>query len=217
VAHYQGLPATLKTADTVHWNFMARGEPFDNLDVLGKADDILDILRLKGDLVGLRSRFKISTIGPSNLQGVEFSDLFRKHTPDLYYSLYSMSEKFRRRWLPKAIDPKLMLRKLVSWQQQTMKLVKLHWCFIAGQNDRTQDIVDIADAVNDVGLRAYINIVRYNPFSAAQGEESSESTILACVDILRKILPGSRIKVVSRVGFDVHASCGMFVDNPINI
>ena len=46
------------------------------------------------------------------------------------------------------------------------------------------------------------NIVRYNPYSASQGVESSN---------LSEIQEVLKAKIISRVGKDVKASCGMFV------
>ena len=44
------------------------------------------------------------------------------------------------------------------------------------------------------------------------GREPSDQVIQACAQILRDRLPlTGRVKVVGRVGFDVKASCGMFV------
>jgi adenine C2-methylase RlmN of 23S rRNA A2503 and tRNA A37 len=88
---------------------------------------------------------------------------------------------------------------------------KLHWAFIAGQNDDVATVEAIIEAVASIGLRVNINIVRYNPFSSDQGTEPPEEILRRNAALLRDGLPGSRVKVVTRVGSDVQASCGMFV------
>ena len=73
--------------------------------------------------LGLRPRHLISTIYPRELAGLALEDVFVTHHPDIYYSIYSMSERFRRRWLPKALPAEAALDRLVSWQRSTHKIV----------------------------------------------------------------------------------------------
>lgn len=69
----------------------------------------------------------------------------------------------------------------------------------------------MCDTLNDVGLQCDFNIVRYNPFSPEQGQETSEDVLEDLVREIRYLMPDSIVKVIPRVGFDVNASCGMFV------
>lgn len=52
------------------------------------------------------------------------------------------------------------------------------------------------------GIRVDFNIVRYNPFSDKYGEEGNFEG--AC-GIFKSEFPASKVKVISRVGFDVAA------------
>ena len=122
-----------------------------------------------------------------------------------------MDDAFRRRWLPNAQPAALPLDHLVDWQRQSYKLVKIHFAFIEGENDSE---ADVHAALEQRGLFAHINIVRYNPPSPKHGQESAPDVLERNVALFRSRLGGARVQVVPRVGFDVYASCGMFVEAP---
>lgn len=207
LGHYD----TQSAAKVVHFNFMARGEVFANQEVREQGDRLLDGLAERAISRRLIPRFKFSTIMPLELEEVELAWLFPRHNPDLYYSIYSTSPSFRRRWLPKALPVELALEKLAAYQRATRKIPVLHWAFIAGENDDLATLDGICQAVHEAGLRPDVNIVRYNPFSPGQGTEPSEDVIERNARYLAAGLPGAEVKIVGRVGFDVKASCGMFV------
>src|SRR5262249_34850978 len=134
--HYrrEGPPAR-----TVHFNFMARGEPLASRVLLADADGLLrELSRLAGAL-GLRPRHLISTVSPRELGDRRLEDIFVTHHPEFHYSIYSMSDRFRRRWLPKALPAGEALDRLTSWQRSTQKIVTLHHAYIAGDNDAEGD------------------------------------------------------------------------------
>lgn len=199
-------------AKVIHYNFMARGEPLNNKFICENAEDILGDLAKMAQNMNLLPRYLISTIMPKSFADKSLCETFPVHHPDIYYSIYSMDADFRKRWLPLAMAPELALEKLVDWQTHTAKIPKIHYAFIAGENDSAQNIIDICEAVNDLKLRVNVNIVRYNPADDKRGQESDEATIQRNMDIFAEKLPMSRFKLHPRVGFDVQASCGMFVD-----
>jgi 23S rRNA (adenine2503-C2)-methyltransferase len=207
--HYrrEGPPAR-----SVHFNFMARGEPLANQALLADADGLLGELSRLAVALGLRPRHLVSTIYPHDLGSRPLEDVFVTHHPDIYYSIYSMSERFRRRWLPKAMPAEMALDRLVSWQRSTHKLVTLHHAYIAGENDAEGDVHAICDALEERGLLTHVNIVRYNPHDPARhGVEPPEEVIQRNAAIYRERLPGAQVSIIARVGFDVAASCGMFL------
>ena len=205
-AHYRAaLPAR-----TVHFNFMARGEPLLNPVIVERSGELFDRLWQLANAHGLRARFLVSTIMPKALAH-PLDQIFDRYHPEIYYSLYSTNERFRRRWLPKAQPVADALDQLAAWQRETYKLVKIHYAFILGENDSEADVHAICDALEARRLCAHVNIVRYNPPSPAHGEEPSELVIERNAQIFRTRLANVRVQVIPRVGFDVHASCGMFV------
>jgi 23S rRNA (adenine2503-C2)-methyltransferase len=206
LAHYRRVePATI-----VHFNFMARGEPLLNPSLVEHSSELFDRLWRLANSHGLRARFLVSTIFPKGFQR-PLADVFDRYEPELYYSLYSTDDAFRRRWLPNAQPVDAALDQLAAWQRITSKIVKIHFAFIRGLNDSEADVHAICDALATRGLHANINIVRYNPPSPQHGEEPAEAVIERNADIFRARFPHARVQVVPRVGVDVSASCGMFV------
>lgn len=200
-------------ARSVHFNFMARGEPLANPMLRADADQLLGALAARAVQLYLRPRYLISTIFPRELEDRALEDIFVIHHPEIYYSLYSMDEGFRRHWLPKALPAADALDRLASWQRQTYKICKIHYAFIEGENDSEADVHAICDAVESRRLMVHVNIVRYNPCRTAKGRlgvEPSEEVIERNARIFETRLPNSRVRVIPRVGFDVAASCGMF-------
>ncbi len=201
-----GLPE----ARYMHFNFMARGEALANPTLLERSDELFQRLTDKAQEVGLPARFLVSTILPRDLEAPLERVLAHPQAVP-YYSLYSVNPAFRKRWLPKALPAEEGLARLARFQQTTGRNVVLHWAFIEGQNDSFDDVDATLDAVENAGLRAKFNLVRYNPHDQRHGQEPSEAHLQALFDRIASRLgqPGSRI--VPRVGFDVKASCGMFI------
>src|SRR5262245_38820216 len=198
-------------ARSVHFNFMARGEPLANRVLLSEADELLGDLAGRAVALGLRPRHLVSTILPRELGDRPLEDVFVTHHPEIYYSLYSMSESFRRRWLPKALPAEEGLDRLVSWQRATYKICKIHYAFIAGENDSEADVHAICDALERRRLMVHVNIVRYNsPDPDRRGVEPPEEVVRRNAAIYQSRLLYARVRVIPRVGYDVRASCGMF-------
>ncbi|WP_217925082.1 hypothetical protein [Miltoncostaea oceani] len=210
--HYDGLVADgCPVAQTIHFNFMSRGEVLANPLIRDGADEMLWALTQMSRERGLMPSFKLSTIMPRAMADEDLNRIFGGIPVDFYYSLYSTDPGFRRRWLPDALDHEEALAKLVRYQAASRKVPVIHWAYIEGENDSVADTQAIVAAVNAAGLRCDVNIVRYNPFSAEQGREPALEVIERNAAILAAGIPGARVQIVGRVGFDVKASCGMFV------
>jgi 23S rRNA (adenine2503-C2)-methyltransferase len=207
LAHY----ATQQPAQRVNYNFMARGEPMANPSVIHDWAALRDALQARADHHGIGlAKFNLSTIMPTETREVDLVKEFSEPNTHLYYSLYSMNPRFRKRWLPKAIEPELALDKLAAWQHATGRIVTLHWAFIEGENDDMQTLDDIISAVHSRGLVTKLNAVRYNPYSDKQGREPSLDILNRNFQYLNEALGSAKSRIVPRVGHDVAASCGMF-------
>lgn len=128
-------------------------------------------------------------------------------TPTIYYSLYSVDPSWRAEWMPWH----QALKMLAEYQHFSKKIIKIYHPLIAGENDSEQDAWDLVWALQDAGLTCEFNLVRYNPASPAQGAEASQKAIDDYLYILQA--EGNvTTKVIPRVGPDIKASCGMFVE-----
>lgn len=205
--HYADKP----TAELVHYNFMARGEPLNSDVILNHNAELFAQLRALADARNLDSKILISSIFPKTLGEKRLEQIFTNDLPEIYYSLYSLDAAFRKRWLGKALDAERGLDLLASWQQHTGKIPKIHFAFIEGENDSEASMRLMADAIQARGLRVSLNIVRYNPHSSQYGRESAESVIERNVQMLTEWINPVAVRIVPKVGFDVRASCGMFV------
>jgi adenine C2-methylase RlmN of 23S rRNA A2503 and tRNA A37 len=103
------------------------------------------------------------------------------------------------------------LERLKEYQDFSKKIVKIHHALIANENDSILHAAQICGMINKVGLRCEFNLVRYNPASPEQGEETDEEHRLAYLDFMTNHLDG-KVQEIPRVGFDISASCGMFVE-----
>lgn len=201
-------------ANQFNFNFMARGEPLANSHMLNIPEMILDDLGLRAETRGGRPKINISTIMPEEALTANLSKTYgRSKVPHhFYYSLYSLNPEFRKRWLPRTANPGLALAELKKWQDRSGFHLILHHAFIEGENDSLEDVEKFLSFIRPFDLQVKFNAVRYNPYSAKQGRESSEEVIQRNFAIIEKemTVPGSR--VVPRVGFDVKASCGCFIE-----
>lgn len=199
-------------AKVIHFNLMSVGEALNN-QYLIEQDNYIIINKLAklAWSYKLHPRFNISTIMPKRFEDKDLIDCFPIIYPDFYYSIYSVNPKFREEWLPNAMPVDAALDKLYSWQEITKKVCKLHWAFIAGQNDSAEDVTDLCKIIKDSGLKVDINIVRYNPYSKDYGEESDVVTFERNLFLMETLLSSNtKIDVIPRVGYDVMGSCGMF-------
>ncbi len=86
--------------------------------MLQNSKELFTVLKNEVKNLNLETKFNISTIGPQEIENIEFSDILKDYTEDLmiYYSLYSVKEDFRKKWIPKSLPVDVMLAKLKRWQ-----------------------------------------------------------------------------------------------------
>ena len=187
-------PATLR----VSFSFMARGEPLASNSAIYSAELFQKLESLALDF-NLKHNIKVSTIFPKGFSVWANPYYFAYHNVRLYWSLYSLDMSWRKRWIPNGEDPILTRQWVSTWQGVSHRPIIIHGAWIEREND------DQAQAIDEflTGIPYRTNIVRYNPFSKHQGEESSKLETI--------VITMKNSKVIPRVGKDVMASCGMFV------
>lgn len=206
-----------KPAKQVHFNFMARGEPLANDIILNDGISVINYyyeLAKKNNLIGSS---RLSTIMPKTINKPLINIIGKKHVIP-YYSLYGINEKFRKRWIPNALPVSDALDIFKDWQDKSKQHIVIHGAFIKDENDSIDDMEKLCDLLIDKQIYAKMNVVRYNPFDTSKhGEESSEERINILLDIFKERLQKNNLlarnsRIVPRVGFDVKASCGMFIN-----
>lgn len=213
LAYYDAEVQTGKQvkANKVHFNWMARGEPLLNPVVTQQTELLYAALAKEANQRGLDVKFNISSIVPKGVTEDTLHRVLSDKRAVIFYSLYSLENDFRKRWLPKAECPRSVLDTLAKLQQENGIEIVLHWALIANENDSESTVQQINHEITSRGIKARFNLVRYNPYSEKQGKESSETVLLKRFDTLKQALDARTTRIVPRVGFDVKASCGMFV------
>lgn len=203
-------------AERINFNFMSRGEPFANDNFRANAKELLEGLEKLAKSYGLKSvSFNISSILPKELDEKSILEILEgtQHLDvKVYYSLYSLDEDFRKRWIPKSMNPELAFRQLKEWEESG-GTTALHWAYIKDVNDSEEQLKAILNKVKEYELKPKFNLVRYNPYSQDQGTESDDEVLEANFEKIKKALKHPHSRMVPRVGFDVKASCGMFVSS----
>lgn len=199
----------------MHINFMARGEPLLNTLLFNPTEWRRFVERVHKRYSHLTEvTERISTIMPKELADTNLNYLGFSSSTIVYYSLYSVSKHFRKRWLPKAMDPGQALDILHRLQMgNPVGKVRFHWALIDEENDMSLSAAAIQGLLAEypqfwpsTGGKVRLNLVRYNP----PNDKSKESENYH--EYAQKFANcGFDVKVIPRVGFDVAASCGMFM------
>ena len=199
--------------ETIHFNFMSRGEPLSNNIFLKNFGDLFFGFLQRCSIVGKQFKVLISTILPKgNIENIQdsISKILTYDNVFLYYSMYG-NEKFRKKFIPNGYDLTSSLELLSELNNKFPNRIVFHWAFIKGYNDDINDMEDLVLRVKGYGFTTNkLNIVRYNDYSG-RFEESSEEHLQQLLQIWNNHIPNIRSKIVPRVGYDVKASCGMFI------
>lgn len=219
INHYQELVESGQRvkAKKVHFNFMARGDAFASEWLWQNGKDLRVLFEYIARELDLDFRINVSTIMPKEAGLRPLSKMFGTHKVQVYYSLYSVNPEFRRRWLPHALPIERAFYLLWQWKQCNPEylrkdVVTIHFALIDGENDSQDDILNLIHALKNDGLKPKFNIVRYNPANERCGKESPIERINEIFTKLTEYHNHENSKIVERVGFDVAASCGMFIN-----
>jgi 23S rRNA (adenine2503-C2)-methyltransferase len=191
----------------VTFSFMARGEPLANPTILGRSTELFtQLAELALEVLGpVAVNFSVSTVMPNR---VDLTQIFPVIHPRIYFSAYSADDDIRKYLVPNGIPFREAADRVLDYVKSTGKMAVLHGAFIEGVNDNIKHVIQMAMAFH--GGLVGANIVRYNPPDSSTRETSLEN-LLQIERVYQDWLKGP-VKLVERVGFDVKASCGMFVD-----
>lgn len=209
------LPRAARTR--INIAFMARGDVMAHPHVT----DVMEV----ADIVGRASRadfYKVtlSTVMPRMLLtgtaagtrlGERMVSMIGRYRPTVYWSAYSPDKDTRRTIIPRGLDPITAVAALAEWQRQTDQLVVVHHALIRGVNDAEHHPRGLIDLIAAAGLHVRVNLVRFNPPPNSDMVEADDASYQTHCRIYADA--GFKCRVQPRVGFDVAASCGMFISD----
>lgn len=192
-------------------NFMARGEALANKYVINNYRDLVNGLDAVANTYCIDNiKVNISTIMPHTIKDRNLKDIFgNDNPPHLYYSLYSLDEKFRKHWMPNAIPVRDALDKLKKYENSTYPIT-FHYALIKDHNDSLESAAEIVKILREYKFVGKFNLVRYNPHPDSGSAEADEDRLNEVFNIISEGLGNPKSYIVPRVGKDVYASCGMF-------
>ena len=188
-----------------HVVLMGIGEPFDNYD---NVIDFIDIINEgKGIDIGAR-HITVSTCGlvPKIIE-------FMNHGKqvNLAISLHAPNNELRDKLMPinRAYKLEELMSVLKKYVAKTNRRVTFEYILLSGVNDTLECAKELANLVKD--LNCYINLIPYNETSHIEFKRSSQDTIMAFYDCLKK----NKINVTIRreFGGNVDAACGQLRSN----
>lgn len=199
----------------INVNFMARGEPLANKYVLYDYGDVHTRLQIECDVVDKPMKVNISTIMPTTLANARLRDVFRDAQPHLYYSIYSVSSEFRKKWMPNAMDVERALENLRDYQEYSGLPITFHFALIDGENDSDESVRSVLSCIEKYRfVRTKYNVVRFNPPPSLAGRYRESPRVDSVFNLLRDAAVETKnSRVVPRAGPDVFASCGMFYND----
>ena len=198
----------------VNVNFMARGDVFANSVVVNNYEKLHsdfkeNIKRLGNDP---QLKMNLSSIFPKTIEKRSLVNILG-NTPNtyIYYSMYSVRDSFRSYWMPNAIHYDKALQKIKEYQETNGREITFHWAFIEGHNDKMKDVISLAKVIDSYKFTlSKFNLVRFNSPKSIW-KEPSEEKLQDLFNVVAQVMVGGKSKIVSRVGQDVAASCGMFI------
>jgi adenine C2-methylase RlmN of 23S rRNA A2503 and tRNA A37 len=203
----------------INVNMMARGEALANKFIVNKYPEFYKGLNTIVDKYDYGTmKINISTIMPYTIKNHDLVDIFHDLPTNIYYSIYSINQKFRDKWIPNGIHWYDALTKLKKYQLETNNTITLHFALIENENDNPKEVQEMADEINNFNFtKLKFNIVRFNKHEKLNYNEAPMEKIEAAFDILSFIAKESEIttnksRIVKRVAEETLGSCGMFYE-----
>lgn len=209
-----GLIRNLTVAEIVDQVILANlslGRRIDNIVVMGMGEPLLNLDNLIAALTiicspdGLGFSSRNVTISTSGIVPGIIKLADRKVQWNLAFSLHATTEEERAKLIPPNQRYPLseILEACTYFFQQTGRIVTLEYALIAGKNDATETMNQLADIAET--LKAKINIIPYNHTTDAY-RQPDNSWIKRCISILeRRHIP---VTIRREKGSQINAACG---------
>ncbi len=180
--------------------FMGMGEPFDNLDEVLKA---LEILTADYGWGWSPKRITVSTVGLR--RGLErFLNESRCH---LAVSLHTPFPSQRRQWMPaeRAFSITDIVETLRKYDFGGQRRLSFEYILFKGLNDAPVYAKEVVKLLR--GIECRVNLIRYHAVPGAEREGTDEGTMTAFRDYLTR--HGVFATIRASRGEDIFAACGM--------
>jgi adenine C2-methylase RlmN of 23S rRNA A2503 and tRNA A37 len=216
--HYKQLDEinTQNKINRCNINFMARGDAFSNKYIVNDYPSVYREIDNVCKDVNLKTKMNISTIMPYTIRDRKLEDIFKDSGKStfIYYSLYSMNDIFRKKWMPNAIDWRIALNKLKDYQNSGGNIITFHWAFIEGENDNIKEVEEMAKILKDYEFDAKFNLVRYNNHPNLPNKETNIEKIQDLFNIVNSAFKNNeKSYIVPRLNVDNHIACGLFAND----
>jgi 23S rRNA (adenine2503-C2)-methyltransferase len=184
-----------------HIVIMGIGEPFDNFE------NMVDFLKIVTDQKGLEIGPRHITVSTSGLADkiYEFTDLNLR--VNLAISLHAPNNDLRTKIMKinRAIPLEKLMPAIDYYIEKTNQRITLEYILLKDVNDQKEHAQELADLIGN--MRAYVNLIPYNPVDEhSQYQRSEENSVLAFYDVLKKNGISCGIRVEH--GTDIDAACG---------
>jgi len=181
--------------------FMGMGEPLSNFDAVSRA--VRTLAADWGMGIGAR-RITISTVGLPKYIDRLASELDIPVT--LALSLHAPTDELRRQLIPWSEFTTIadLLGACQRWFVKTGREITLEYTLLRNVNDRPEHAQQLASLAR--GMRANVNLIRYNEVDATPFERPLAEDVLEFQRILRARRVNAHIRA-SR-GRDIAAACG---------
>ena len=187
--------------------FMGMGEPFDNVEAVMKAQEILTADYGFGLSV---RRVTVSTIGI-----IPAMELFlRESKCNLALSLHSPFDEERRRLMPiQHVYPiKDVIETIVKADLDKYRRVSIEYIVFGGMNDTVHHVKELARLLNKIRCR--INLIRFHPIPNVPLPRTDEALLLDFQTALN--YKGIVTTIRTSRGQDIDAACGMLSTKELN-
>lgn len=193
----RSLPERAKITNIV---FMGMGEPFDNLDEVMKAQEILTAEY--GFAISVR-KVTVSTVGIVPAMKV----FLEKSKCNLAVSLHTPFDEERRKLMPvQHVYPiKEVIQTIGQFDLGKYRRVSIEYIVFSGLNDTQAHVKELARLLNKTRCR--INLIRFHPVPGVPLPGTDEERLLA----FQKALNNKGITTTLRAsrGLDIDAACGL--------
>ncbi len=186
--------------NVTHIVVMGTGEPFDNYD------NVLSFVHIANEAKGLAIGARHITVSTCGL--VPGIKKYAEETIqiNLAISLHAPNDEIRQQIMPIARHYPLdqLMDAVHYYESKGGRRVTFEYILLKGINDSKECAIELSKLIR--GTFAYVNLIPYNPVKEKPYERSSEKTIRAFNDELRK--RGVNCTIRKEFGTDIDAACG---------